>query len=470
MEEKIKVSGADRLGTLPVEQLIRQFAVPSIVAMLVGALYNIVDQFFIGRSIGELGNAATNVAFPLTTSCVAISLLFGIGGASSFNLALGRGQKEDAVHYMGNAAVLLFSMGTLLCVVTQTFLVPMLRFFGSPDSVLGYAVTYTRITSLGFPFLIYSNGGAHLVRADGTPRYSMLCNLTGALINTVLDPLFIFGFGMGMAGAALATIIGQIAAAGMIFRYMLHCRTVTLEKRHLRIRAEYAVPVMSLGLSSFFNQIAMMIVQIVLNNSLTYYGARSVYGESVPLACAGIISKVAMLYFSVVIGLAQGLQPIAGYNYGAKKYERVKQVYFRTVRYALTISMLAFFLFQLFPHRIIAIFGDGSEEYFLFAVRYFRIFVFATFLNGIQPVTSTFFTAIGKPVKGIFLSLTRQILFLLPLIVIFPMFMGIDGIMYAGPIADLTAGAAAIGMIALEMRQITALERAEPCAHQSSTC
>lgn len=465
MEQKREEhAGENKLGILPVSQLIRQFAIPSIVAMLVGALYNIVDQFFIGQSIGELGNAATNVAFPLTTSCVALALLFGIGGASSFNLALGRKQKEEAVYYMGNAAVLLFVMGTLLCIVTQIFLVPMLRFFGSPDRVLGYAVTYTRITSLGFPFLIYSNGGAHLVRADGTPRYSMLCNLTGALINTVLDPLFIFGFGMGMAGAALATIIGQIVAAGMIFRYMLHCRTVTLERRHLVIKAEYAVHIMSLGMSSFFNQIAMMIVQIVLNNSLTYYGARSVYGESIPLACAGIISKVAMLYFSVVIGLAQGLQPIAGYNYGAKQYGRVKQVYYRTVCYALAVSALAFVLFQLFPRQIIAVFGDGSEEYFLFAARYFRIYLFATFLNGVQPVTSTFFTAIGKPVKGIFLSMTRQILFLLPLIVIFPLFLGIDGIMYAGPIADLAAGAAAIGMIVAEMRQITKYEG------QSSTC
>lgn len=213
----------------------------------------------------------------------------------------------------------------------------------------------------------------------------------------------------------------------------------------------------------------MMIVQIVLNNSLTYYGSRSVYGESVPLACAGIISKVAMLYFSIVIGLAQGLQPIAGYNYGAEQYDRVKQVYARTVRYALTISTGAFVLFQLFPRQIIGLFGDGSEEYFLFAVRYIRIFLFMTFLNGIQPVTATFFTAIGKPVKGIFLSLTRQILFLLPLIVIFPLFLGIDGIMYAGPIADLAAGAAAIGMIAFEMRQITGLQRAQESVRQSST-
>ncbi len=450
----------NKLGVLPIPQLIRQFAVPSIVAMLVGALYNIVDQFFIGRSIGELGNAATNVAFPLTTSCTAIALLIGIGGAASFNLSMGRKEHEKAVHYMGNAAVLLFGLGLILCVGTQIFLTPMLRFFGSPDSVLSYAIVYTRITSIGFPFLIFSNGGAHLVRADGTPQYAMICNLAGAGINTVLDPLFIFGFQMGMAGAAFATIIGQIAAAGMVFRYLCHCKTVTLHRAHLIVHIENVLQIMSLGLSSFFNQIAMMVVQIVLNNSLTYYGSRSIYGESVPLACAGIISKVAMLYFSVVIGLAQGLQPIASFNYGAKQYDRVKYAYGLTVRYAVSVSACAFVLFQLFPRQIISVFGDGSEEYFLFAVRYFRIFLFATFLNGVQPVTATFFTAIGKPIKGVFLSLTRQILFLLPLIVIFPLFLGIDGIMYAGPIADLVAGAVAIGMMVLEMRQITRLERA----------
>lgn len=450
----------NKLGVLPIPQLIRQFAVPSIVAMLVGALYNIVDQFFIGRSIGELGNAATNVAFPLTTSCTAIALLIGIGGAASFNLSMGRKEYEKAVRYMGNAAVLLFGLGLILCVGTQIFLTPMLRFFGSPDSVLSYAIVYTRITSIGFPFLIISNGGAHLVRADGTPKYAMICNLTGAGINTVLDPLFIFGFQMGMAGAALATIIGQIAAACMVLHYLCHCKTVTLQRSHLIVHIEDALQIMSLGLSSFFNQIAMMVVQIVLNNSLTYYGSRSIYGEAIPLACAGIISKVAMLYFSVVIGLAQGLQPIASFNYGAKQYDRVKYAYRLTVRYAVSVSTCAFVLFQLFPRQIISVFGDGSEEYFLFAVRYFRIFLFATFLNGVQPVTANFFTAIGKPIKGIFLSLTRQILFLLPLIVIFPLFLGIDGIMYAGPIADLVASAVAIGMMVLEMRQITRLERA----------
>ena len=443
------------LGTAPVGGLLRKFAVPSIVAMMVSALYNIVDQFFIGQSIGELGNAATNVAFPLTTSCTALALLVGIGSASAFNLALGRGEKDKALYYIGNAAVLLFGFGTMLCLVTQIFLEPMLVFFGSPDNVLGYAKEYVRIVSVGFPFLILSNGGAHLVRADGSPRYSMMCNLTGAIINTILDPLFIFGFDMGMEGAALATIAGQIVSAFMVVQYLRNYKSGRIEKNHLVPRLQFGGYAMSLGLAQFFNQLAMMVVQIVMNNSLTYYGAMSEYGKSVPLACAGIINKVSFIFFAVCIGIAQGMQPISSFNYGAKQFDRVKQV----LRYSLfsgsAICVTAFLLFQIFPKQIIGLFGDGSEMYFAFAERYFRIYLFCTFINNIQPLSSTFFTSIGKPAKGTFLGLTRQIICLLPLLIILPQFMGIDGIMYAGPIADFTAAVIAAIMLVKEIKKYT---------------
>lgn len=446
--------GKNILGELPISRLLRQFAVPSIIAMLVSALYNIVDQFFIGRSVGELGNAATNVAFPLTISCVALSLLLGIGGAASFNLTLGGGDKEKAIYYIGNAAVLLFGSGVLLCVLTQLFLTPMLVFFGSPEQVLEYAKTYTGITSFGFPFLILTNGGGHLVRADGSPRKSMLFNLSGAVINTILDPLFIFGFHMGMAGAALATILGQIFSGLLVMNYLRKYRTVPLERKHLVPSFEYVKTIAALGASSFFNQVAMLVVQIVLNKSLTYYGARSVYGEAIPLACVGIITKVNQVFFSVIIGISQGMQPIASFNYGAKNYERVKEVYKLAMKSGCVISCLSFACFQLIPRQIIALFGSGSEEYFLFAERYFRIYLFFTFINFVQPIVSNLFTSIGKPKKGIFLSLTRQLLFLLPMIVIFPLFLGIDGIMYAGPIADFVAGAVAIAMAGKEVRKM----------------
>ena len=446
------------LKTEKISRLLRNFAIPSIIAMLVSALYNIVDQIFIGQSIGELGNAATNVSFPLTTICIAISLLFGIGGASAFNLTMGRGDAKRAIHYIGNAAAMLVSCGMVLCIITHLFLTPMLQFFGAPDNVLGYAKTYTNITSFGFPFLILATGGGHLIRADGSPRFSMACNLTGAIINTILDPLFIFGFHWGMAGAAFATIIGQFISAVMAIYYLCHYKTVRLERCHLRPQWEYIRWTMSLGAAARFNQIA-------LNKSLTYYGALSVYGEAIPLACAGIITKVNQIFFSVIIGLSQSIQPIASFNYGARQYSRVRQVYYLAIRIGFVISILSFAAFQLFPRQLISLFGSGDELYYQFAVSYFRIYFFCTFVNCLQPISSTFFTAIGKPVKGMFLSMTRQILFLLPLILILPLFFGMDGILFSGPIADGIAAVVAVIMVRMEMQDMRRRELASPEAN-----
>ncbi len=436
--------GKNPLGEKSIGSLLLQFTVPSIIAMLVSSLYNIVDQFFVGQSVGELGNAATNISFPLTISCVALALLFGIGGASAFNISMGRGEREKAVGYMGNAAVMLVGCGALLCIVTLLFLEPMMRFFGSPADVLGYAKTYTGIIAFGFPFLILTSGGGHLVRADGRPKISMVCNLSGAIINTFLDALFVFKFSWGMAGAAAATVIGQVVSGCMIVWFLSHCRTVKLEKKDLKPRKENIARITSLGAAPCSNQLAMMVVQIVMNRSLKYYGALSVYGEAIPIACAGIITKVNQVFMSFIIGISQGLQPIVSFNYGARKYGRVKAAYLRAVSVSFVLATGAFLMFQFAPRQTISIFGNGTEEYYRFAVNYFRIYLFFTFVNFIQPITSNFFTAIGKPKRGIFLSLTRQILFLLPLILIFPLLLGIDGIMYAGPMADFMAAAVAV--------------------------
>lgn len=441
------------LGVKPTKVLLRQFAIPSIIAMLVSSLYNIVDQFFIGQSVGPLGNAATNIAFPLSISCIAIALLFGIGGASAFNISMGEDDQEHAVQYMANSAVLLFGCGLVLCIITQIFLEPLLRFFGSPADVLDYAKTYTRITSFGFPFLILTSGGGHLVRADGRPKISMVCNLSGAIINTFLDALFVFVFHWGIAGAAFATIIGQIFSGCLIFWFLSHCQTVKILKEHLKLKKENVGRIAALGAAPCSNQLAIMIVQIVMNNSLKYYGSRSVYGESIPIACAGIISKVNQVFLSFIIGISQGVQPIVSFNYGAKKYDRVKKAYLEAISVGFVLSFAAFLMFQIAPRQIISIFGDGSEEYFHFAISYFRVFLFFTFVNFLQPITSNFFTSIGKPKRGMFLSLTRQILFLLPLLLILPLIFGIDGLMYAGPIADFLAFAVTIMMITKELKR-----------------
>lgn len=448
------------LGSEPVSTLLRRFAVPSVIAMLVSALYNMVDQLFIGHSIGVLGNAATNVAFPLSMVCTSIGLLCGIGGAANFNLCMGRKDPEHAKSYVGNAISMLAILGVILCVAVQLFLRPMMLLFGATPDVIDYACTYTRITSIGFPFLIVTIGGSNLIRADGSPKFSMLCNLVGAIVNTILDPLFIFVFHMGMAGAALATITGQILSFALVVFYLRGFKTLPLSLSDLKPNMACWARIAALGATPAFNQVAMMVVQIVMNNTLTYYGSNSVYGSDIPLACAGIISKVNMLFFSFVIGISQGLQPIVSFNFGAQKYDRVKDAYKKAVFAATAISIVAFLCFQFFPRQIIGIFGSGSEEYLHFAERYFRIFLFFTFLNGIQPVSSNFFTSIGAPKKGIFLSLTRQIIFLLPLLLIFPYLFGIDGVMYTAPIADLAAASVSIVMVVREFKIMTELQKA----------
>ena len=448
------------LGSEPVSTLLRRFAVPSVIAMLVSALYNMVDQLFIGHSIGVLGNAATNVAFPLSMVCTSIGLLCGIGGAANFNLCMSRREPEHAKSYVGNAISMLAILGVILCVAVQLFLRPMMLLFGATPDVIDYACTYTRITSIGFPFLIVTIGGSNLIRADGSPKFSMLCNLVGAIVNTILDPLFIFVFHMGMAGAALATITGQILSFALVVFYLRGFKTLPLSLSDLKPNMACWARIAALGATPAFNQVAMMVVQIVMNNTLTYYGSNSVYGSDIPLACAGIISKVNMLFFSFVIGISQGLQPIVSFNFGAQKYDRVKDAYKKAVFAATAISIVAFLCFQLFPRQIIGIFGSGSEEYLHFAERYFRIFLFFTFLNGIQPVSSNFFTSIGAPKKGIFLSLTRQIIFLLPLLLIFPYLFGIDGVMYTAPIADLAAASVSIVMVVREFKIMAELQKA----------
>lgn len=424
-------------------KLLRTFAIPCIISMLVTALYNIVDQIFIGQGVGMLGNAATNVAFPLSTTCTAIALLLGTGGASNFSLRLGEERKEEAEAYAGNAMLLMAILGTVLMLAVLFFTTPMLRFFGATDDVLPYAGAYTKVVAIGFPFLIVNTGMSKLILADGSPRYSMMSMLIGALINTVLDPLFIFGFHWGMTGAALATITGQIISFCISLWYMFHFKSVRFSRKSFMIRKNYTIGIVMLGMSACFNQIAMTVVQIVLNNVLSYYGAESVYGSEIPLACAGIITKVNMIFMAFIIGTSQGAQPIIGYNYGAKLYKRVRTTYLCAIKTGFVMAIIAFIIFQFFPRYIIALFGDGSELYYSFSERYFRIYMFFTFANGMQPIAMNFFSSLGKPKLGMFISLTRQIIFLLPLIVIFPIFMGIDGVMYAGPIADAIAASIA---------------------------
>ena len=444
MEETNISQEQNPLGTAPVGGLIGKFAIPAIISMLVSALYNIVDQIFIGQGVGMLGNAATNVAFPVTTIATALALLLGSWRRSNYNLEMGAGREKKASSIAGTALSTLVITGVILAVAVLLFLRPLLSLFGATTDVMPYAVDYLGITAVGLPFYALSIGGNHIVRADRSPTYSMTCVLTGAIINTILDPLFIFGFGWGIKGAAWATVIGQVVSGILVVIYFGKFRKMYLEMSMLKPSSECLKAIISLGMASCINQIAMAIVQIVLNNILRYYGGLSVYGSDIPIACVGVISKVNQVFMAICIGISQGCQPIWGFNYGAKKYDRVRLAYRYSMIACTAIATVFFLCFQLFPHQIVSIFGTGSDLYFQFAERYLKIFMFMTFANGIQPMSSGFFTSIGKAKLGIVMSLTRQVLFLMPLIVVFSLIMGIDGVMYAGPIADAAAFVLAI--------------------------
>ena len=450
--------GSNPLGTAPVGNLMRKFAIPSIISMLVGALYNMVDQLFIGRSVGPLGNAATSIAFPFTTICLSMALLFGIGGASCFNLSLGKGDKEKAPYFIGNSLSMLTIIGVIISVLTFILMNPLLKGFGASDAVLPYAKQYVSVTALGFPLLVLSTAGGHILRADGSPQMTMISSIAGAITNTVLDALFVFGFHWGMRGAAAATVIGQGVSTAIVIIYCLNYKTVPLFKEHLIPDLSCIMRIAMIGMASCFNQLAIAVVQILLNNSLRHYGALSYYGPDEPIACAGIVTKVNMIVFSVIIGLSQGTQPIESFNYGAKNYDRVKEALFLALKVGAVISLSAFAVFQIFPRQILSFFGGGSDSYYEFGTKFFRICLFFTWFNCIQPITSTFFTSIGKSIKGLFLSLTRQFIFFIPLLIVLPLFFGIDGIIYVGPIADFLAGIAAIIMTKLEFNNMDDLE------------
>lgn len=458
-KNKMQGRGRSALGTEKISKLIWKFSIPAIISGLVSAAYNIVDQIFIGQGVGDLGLAATNVAFPLVTISTALALLFGVGGASNFNLSMGRNEPEEASKIAGNALSWMILSGTLVGLIAIVFLRPLLFAFGATEPIMPYAEPYTLITNIGIPFLIFSTGASNLVRADGSPTYSMLIMLSGAVFNLIFDPIFLFVFHMGIKGIALATLLGQILSSIIAVYYLLkRFRTVPIKRGHLRIQPDITRLICSLGAAACFNQLAMTVVQIVKSNTLRYYGALSAYGSEIPLAAVGAVSKVLVLFMAVILGIAQGCQPIISFNYGAKKYDRVSETYKRAVLYATIVSVIAFLCLQMFPRQILSIFGSDSEAFYEFAVKYMRIFMLMTFINGIQPITSNFFTSIGKANLGFWMSLTRQILLLVPLLLILPVFFGIDGIMWSGPISDGVAAVLAIIFVVREMRKMRLLE------------
>ena len=442
MQEEIKE--LNPLSYKPVGKLLKSLAIPAIIANLVNALYNVVDQIFIGQGIGYLGNAATNIAFPIITICLAIGLTLGIGGASNFNLELGKGYPEKSKHTAGTAASTLIIIGIILCISVRIFLEPLMISFGATDKILEYSMEYTGITSYGIPFLLFSIGVNPLVRADGNAKYSMIAIVIGAILNTILDPLFMFVYNWGIAGAAWATVISQIVSATLLLIYFPRFKSVKFSLNDFIPQLHYLKRIISLGFASFIYQFSNMIVLVTTNNLLKIYGKNSIYGSDIPIAVFGIVMKINVIFIAIVLGLVQGAQPIFGFNYGAKNYHRVRETMRLLLKVTFSIATILFIIFQVFPKQIISLFGEGDKLYFEFAIKYTRIFLAFISLNSIQISIATFFPSIGKAIKGATVSLTKQLIVLFPLLLILPRFFGVEGVIYATPLTDLVAFTVAI--------------------------
>ncbi len=428
------------LGTEKIGKLLSRFAIPGIVSMVVNALYNIIDQIFIGHGVGYLGNGATTVIFPMTTFAMAFAMLFGDGAASFMSLKLGQGEKEKA-NCGAAAGILGFAgSGIIIAVIYLVFMRPLCVVFGASEGILPYAMDYGRIIAIGIPFCAVCAGGASVIRADGSPKFNMIGLLTGCVINLVLDPIFIFMCKWGVNGAALATILGQFVNAIMnIFYVCKKTKSVSLSKDVWKKSVSYLWPTAKLGVSSFINQVALVVAITVRNNVLGIYGSQSKYGPDIPITTLGITMKTFNIILCIVLGLCSGAQPILGFNYGAKKYDRVKKTFRLIVILSTAIAVVGFLFAQFAPMAIISIFGSGSDLYNEFAVKCMKIFLMLIPLFGINIASGVFFQALGYPVQSSILSLSKQIIFQIPVTLLMPVFLGVEGVLWAGPVSDVAA-------------------------------
>ena len=439
-------------------KLMLKFSLPAIISMVVNSIYNIVDQIFIGWGVGYLGNAATNVAFPLMTVAMALSTLICDGCVAYFSLKLGEKRYEEAARTMGNGVMIATVTGLTMFLLGEIFLSPILKLCGATENVFPYAKDYVSVTLLGYPLVFISMTISSLIRAEGNPRYSMICMLTGCITNIVLDALFVLGFDWGVKGAAWATVIGQFLNFCLCLAYIPRFRDIRFKLENMKPRRNVLGAFLPLGISSLFTQMSFAVLQVCMNNQLVKYGALSIYGPDIPLAAFGIVMKVNSIIISVLVGISIGSQPIVGYNYGAKNYDRVKKTYLRTILVGSIVAVLGWCCFQLFPQNIVNIFGQESELYNQFAVLCFRRFLITVCLAGITVPTGIFFQSIGKPVIAMISSMVRPLVFFIPALFFLTSRMGIDGALWAGPISDLLAFLLVSTLAIIEMQKLTATE------------
>lgn len=446
------------LGYEKISKLMKKFSIPCIISLVVNSLYNIVDQIFIGWGVGYLGNGATNVVFPLTMICLAFSLMFGDGASAYLSLKLGEKKKKEAAQGVVNGFILSVIVSILFFVGSSLFLKKLIYIFGCTKKLEIYALEYGGSIVIGLPFMMIGTTLNSIIRADSSPAYAMKTMILGAVLNIILDPIFIFVFHMGVRGAAIATVISQFVTFILNILYLKKFKSVKLSKKKFKFDKSVALKVSTLGISSFITQISIVLVIAFENNLLSKYGAHSKYGAEIPITVLGIVMKINQILNSFIIGIAAGSQPIVGYNYGAGKYDRVKETLKRVLTLSVVVGTIGFLLFQLIPDKLIMIFGSGNKLYMDFASYAFRVYLMLCIINGIQIASGIFFQAIGKSAKSAFISLSRQILFLIPAMIVLGKLYGVEGVLYAGPFADLLAFIISTILLLFEVKKLNSVK------------
>jgi putative MATE family efflux protein len=431
--EKSKYLGTERIG-----KLLKKFSIPCILSLLISALYNIVDQIFIGNSeLGYLGNAATSVVFPITIIAVAFAWCFGDGVAAFMSIRQGEKDTKEVHHAVGNSLVASGVISIVLAAVCFIFADKILFAFGASHATIDLARAYFFIIISAFPAYMLANTMSAIIRADGNPAFSMVVTVVGAVINLILDPLFIFGFGWGIEGVAVATIIGQIVSFIIATIYFRNPKTFKLRLKSFAPNRGLLSSVAKLGVSTFITQMSIVVISLVCNIMLARYGAMSIYGADIPIAVIGIAMKVFTIVINIVVGLVLGAQPILGYNFGAGNYKRVRETFGLVLKWVFGVGIFFTLIFQFCPQIIINIFGAEDGLYNEFATMTFRIFLSLVTFTCVIKVVSIFFQAVGKPAKSAIVSLARDLVFFVPLVLILPRFMGVTGALWAAPIADM---------------------------------
>ena len=441
-------TGNQFLATEHIDKLMRQYAIPCIISLLVGALYNIVDQIFIANAsyLGSYGNAANTVVFPLTVVALAIAVMIGDGCCAFVSMALGRHETGKAKRSVGNAVVLSVASSLVLTVVYLVFADGIIAMFGGTvnEETFHHAQEYFFYITLGIPFYMFGQAMNPVIRADGSPRFAMVSTLAGAVINIILDPVFIFVFKWGMMGAAVATVIGQVATALLAVWYLLHMKVIRPAKPDFALSGSVCGRMLTLGITSFLSQISLVAAMAAINNMLRKYGALdAVFGQEqyaqIPMAVVGIVMKFFQIVISIVVGMAAGCIPIVGYNMGAGKTLRVRDLFTRLLVAEALVGAVALILAEGFPRQLIAIFGAANESsyYTDFAIKAFRTYLCMMIFACVNKACFIFLQAVGKALASTLLSMFREVVFGVGFALLLPVFFGLDGVLYSMPVSDI---------------------------------